>query len=853
MNIFIVHDIFKNIMSDKNQKTLVIVESPGKIAKLSSILGDKYIVDASVGHIIEITDVDIDNDFTPSYDVIKGSDKKQSRVQVVSKLRQLAKNAKEVILAPDEDREGEMIGWSLAYVLKLKNAKRIVFNSITKEEILNAIKNAKTIDMSMVNAQKSRSILDRIIGFELSSILQKNVKLGKSAGRVQSVVTRLIVDQEKKINDFYENDINSCFKINSVFEPNMKTTLYKYKNKQKSKGDIAKIGDKKKTEDIMKLICDCKTVFKISDIDVSECTRSPSPPFTTSTLQQEASRFGFSVKSTMSTAQKLYENGLITYMRTDSVNLSSEALQNAEDFILKNFGKKYHNKINYNHKKKNTQEAHEAVRPTDLFMQDISKVNKIGASEMKLYDLIWRRTVASQMSPEKIDKKTVHINISTLDEYFFMATTEKIKFDGFLKVYKKVADDENDDDIVIDNNVKTGDELILQSCMGTQEYDRPDTRFTEASLIKRLDPKELNIGRPSTYASIINIIFDRKYVEKKNIDGIEKPVTIFEFEKGKKIKEKTKTKIIGQENNKIVPTASGKLVTEFLVKNFPEIMDYKFTARMETELDDIAHGTLVWNVMLSNFYKDFQPLIIKNTANIKPDDNHVQIGTYHDEENDVTHNIIATVGPHGPYLKMGKLCASISEEPEKFKKKNKDIQKIVELIEAANEFPKELGKHDRKKVVLHKGRNGFYFTVGVGNIKENFSINNDDEKFDPKIFSLEDAKNIIDEKQQSMLWHAHDASYDYSVRTGKNDSKYVMIKSRKNKKSKPMFLSLSNTIDPKNLTIEMVTKMIDEKKNKSSKPKKESSKKPEKDDDKIIVKPKKSRTKVNKNIDDDDV
>lgn len=835
-------------MSDKKQKTLVIVESPGKIAKLSSILGNDYIVDASVGHIIEITDVDIENNFTPSYDIIKGNDKKQSRLHVVSKLKQLAKNAKEVILAPDEDREGEMIGWSLAYVLKLKNAKRIVFNSITKEEILNAIKNAKSIDMSMVNAQKSRSILDRIIGFELSSILQKNVKLGKSAGRVQSVVTRLIVDQEKKINDFYENDINSCFKISAMFQPDMKTALYKYKNKQQNKGDIAKLDDKDNTHDIMKLICDKKTIFTVSEIVISECTRSPQPPFTTSTLQQEASRFGFSVKSTMSTAQKLYENGLITYMRTDSVNLSSEALQNAEDFILKNFGKKYHNKTNYNHKKKNTQEAHEAVRPTDLFMQDISKVNKIGSSEIKLYDLIWRRTVASQMSPAKIDKKTVNIKISSTDEYFFVATTEKIKFDGFLKVYNKSVDDDGED-TVINNDIKIKDKLILESCTGTQEYDRPDTRFTEASLIKRLDPKELNIGRPSTYASIINIIFDRKYVEKKNIDGIEKPVTIFEFSKGKKIKEQTKMKLIGQENNKIVPTASGKLVTEFLVKNFPEIMDYKFTAQMETELDDIAHGTLVWNDMLSNFYKEFQPLIIKNTLNIKPDDNHVHIGTYHDETSDTTLNIIATVGPHGPYLKMGKLCASISDEPEKFKKKNKDINKIVELIRAANEFPKELGKYDRKKVIINKGRNGFYFTVGVGNIKENFSIDNNDEKFDPKQFSLEDAKSIIESKHQSMLWYANDTSYEYSARVGNNDSKYIMIKSRKNKKSKPMFLPLSNMIDPKNLTIEMVTEMIEEKKNKSNKPKKDTSTKPKKDDEKIIVKAKKPRVK--KVIDDD--
>jgi len=844
-------------MSAKNdKKILVIVESPGKISKLNSILGEKYIVDASVGHIIEIKDVDIENNFKPSYDVIKGSDKKQSRTHVVNNLKQLAKNADEVILATDEDREGEMIAWSLAYVLKLKNAKRIVFNSITKEEIMNAIKNAKLIDMSMVNAQKSRSILDRIIGFELSSILQKNVKLGKSAGRVQSVVTRLIVDQEKKIDEFYNDDISSYFKMNATFISNMRTTLYTSKNIKnkdivKRKGDVTKINNKKDANKMMKIICDAKTIFTISNVDTTECIRSPSAPFTTSTLQQESSKYGLSVKETMFSAQKLYENGLITYMRTDSVNLSPDAIQNAKDYITKTYGEKYHKCTSYSHKKQNTQEAHEAIRPTDLFNTSI-KGNKIGSSEIKLYNLIWRRTVSSQMSSAKIDKKTVQINISELDDYYFVAITETIKFDGFLKVYNTkfdVCDDDiNAEKTIINKDVKNGDILTLNNCTCAQDYERPSTRFTEASLIKRLDPKELNIGRPSTYASIISIIQNRKYVEKKNIDGIEKSITIYEYTKGKKITEETKNKIIGQENDKLVPTTTGKLITEFLVKNFPEIMDYKFTARMETELDDIANGKLLWDTMLTNFYAEFHPLIIKNTTNILPDNNIVNIGVYYDKINNIEHMITATVGPHGPYLRMGKLSASISIEPVEFKKKHTNIDEIVKMINVANEFPKELGKHDRKKVVLRKGKNGFYFTVGTN--KVSYSICNGDAKnsFDPKKFTIDDAIQIIKEKEKSMLWIAHDSNNEYSVRVKNDDSKYIMIKNNKNTKAKPIFLSLPDTIEPQQLTIKIVNEMVEKKKNikKTQPDKKTEPRKTQKQDkkntikdDKIIVKAKK--------------
>jgi len=644
-------------------KILVIVESPGKIKKLQTILGDKYQVVASVGHIIDLhpkkMSIDIKNNFKPEYFIIGSSDivgdkydKRFDKTNVVVDLRKFAKKADDILLAADEDREGEMIAWSVAHILELdiKKAKRITFNSITKTELEKAIKNPRTIDMDLVDAQKSRRILDRIIGFEISPILWKSIGASLSAGRVQSVVTRLLIEKENEIKEFLQKENTDYFKFTGIFGINKKklnAILFDSKGKNR-----VKLENESQARNLMKLFS--KSDYTIKDIIEKDSIKNPSPPFTTSTLVQEASRkLGFTVKRTNSAAQKLYEAGYITYMRTDSVNLSKEAMENIKKYVLAKYGEDYYRGINYEAKTKNTQEAHEACRPTDVSIEFIkeSAKDKIGNDEIKLYLLIWKRTVASQMKPAKIKLTDIHISSNKVKDYVFLSQISNIAFAGFLKVYniKNIEKDEKNDDsddeldeesIVEIKLPKIGSEVSVDNIIGEQEYMKPPTRYNEASLVNKLDPKNLNIGRPSTYGTIFSTIQDRGYVITGDIEGLEKDSLIICWD-GAKIKETMKKVLIGKETNRLIPTSLGILVTDFLIKNFAQIVDYNFTALMEELLDKIAEGKKVWYKILEEFYNNFHPVVeklLKSKDTVKSDmtrvlGNHPKLG----------HEIVATI------------------------------------------------------------------------------------------------------------------------------------------------------------------------------------------------------------------
>lgn len=708
------------------EQILVIVESPGKIKKIKSILGKKYVVMASVGHIIDLDSkkmsIDIENNFKPNYKPISRAKK------VIKDLREAYKKCDDIVLATDKDREGEMIAWSISYILNLNNPKRITFNSISKDELLNAIKNPERINMDLVNAQQARRCLDRIVGYELSPLLWSNIQKKLSAGRVQSVVTKLIIDKENEIEkriDEIKNDKSSIFKFKGSFQ--FKDIELEGKLK-KTNGNIEKFSSIDQCRDFLNKCI--KSKFKIIDINEKVSKRSPPPPFTTSMLQQESSRkLGYSVKTTMMIAQKLYENGYITYMRTDSVNLSKTALDQIENFIINKFGKKFHKRKNYNSKKKNTQEAHEAIRPTKIALPSVKgKNSKFGNSEVKLYDLIWKRTIASQMESAEYDVQLVNISISKDKEHIFESQNEELKFEGYLKLYNIKLNIGNFTKLNVD------DEVMPIEISGKQEFKKIPLRYNEASLVNKLDPKNLNIGRPATYASIIDIILKRKYVEKLDHEGIEKDSTTILWNNnnnGNKIVEKTDKIKIGSEKNKFTPTIVGKLVNTFLEDHFEELMKYEFTAKMEDELDRIANGEVKWNDVLKEFYDDFH-LSVEKTKKLKPivEDKYTRkLGI----DPETKYDVIATLGAYGPMIKI---CG-----PTKSKSKCAPIKKPLTIetitLEEALEiliYPILLGKYGRKNVLLQKGQYGFYIKYG----KSNISIDNE------KI-NLEEAIEKIDE------------------------------------------------------------------------------------------------------------
>jgi DNA topoisomerase I len=667
-------------------ENLVIVESPAKASTIEKFLGKDYLVKSSFGHIRDLEKkdlgIDVNMDYKPIY--IVPEDKKK----VVAELKKLAKEAKTVWLASDEDREGEAISWHLFEVLGLKesNTKRIVFNEITKDAILRAIKNPRSIDVNLVNAQQARRVLDRLVGFEISPILWRKVKPSLSAGRVQSVSVRLLVEREREINAFKST---SAFKIAAnFFSGEKKASL------------MAELSEKKEKKDaVISFLNKCKTSsFKVSDVVTKPSKKSPAAPFTTSTLQQEASRkLGYSVAQTMAIAQRLYEAGKITYMRTDSVNLSETAIDMTKKVIEQSFGEKYSYSRRYKTKSKGAQEAHEAIRPTYMDKSDIDG----SSQEQRLYELIWKRTIASQMSDALLEKTTITIDISTTPEKF-IASGEVLKFDGFLKVYIESTDDENEDSAErLLPPIKVGQSLDLDYIRATERYTHHLPRYTEASLVKKLE--ELGIGRPSTYAPTISTIQQRGYVVKEDREGKEREYVEITL-KSNNVNERTLKEITGAEKSKLFPSDIGIIVNDFLVAHFNDILDYNFTANVEKEFDEIALGDLKWTKMIDKFYKPFHSKVDTTTKTSERSVGERVLGT----DPASGKPVIVKIGRYGPMAQIGK---TTDEEKPKFAGllKGQSID-TIQLDEALDLFklPRTIGTFEDKDMVVGVGRFGPY-------------------------------------------------------------------------------------------------------------------------------------------------
>ena len=672
------------------QKNLVIVESPAKAKTIEKFLGKDYKVMSSYGHIRDLKtkefSIDIEHDYAPQY--VIPADKKK----LVSELKSEAKSAEQVWLASDEDREGEAISWHLYEVLGLKpeNTKRIVFHEITKNAILHAIETPRDININLVNAQQARRVLDRIVGFELSPILWRKVKPALSAGRVQSVAVRLIVEREREINEFVSE---AAFRVIANFILPDGTTVLKAELNRRLK-------DKKEVEAFLE---SCKNAsFTIDDITTKPVKKSPAPPFTTSTLQQEAARkLGYSVSQTMMTAQRLYESGLITYMRTDSVNLSDLALGTAKEAIFETYGEKYYKFRQYHTKSKGAQEAHEAIRPTY-----ISNVEAGSSSqEKKLYELIRKRTIACQMADAELERTTISVGISGQTERF-VAVGEVISFEGFLQVYMESNDDdtEKEQENGLLPPVKLHETLSLKDIVATERFTQRPPRYTEASLVRRLE--ELGIGRPSTYAPTIQTIQNREYVVKGDKEGVERAYTVVSLSKGK-IEEAEKTETVGADRNKLMPTDIGTVVNDFLMEYFPDVLDYNFTASVEKEFDSVAEGELVWTKAIDKFYKIFHP-IVEATAAVKTEHKvgERELGIDPKSGNPV----FVKIGRYGPVVQIGAAHADDKEAPKpQFASlmKGQSIDTIT-LEEALKLFdlPRTVGEYEGKVMVAAVGRFG---------------------------------------------------------------------------------------------------------------------------------------------------
>lgn len=665
-------------------KNLVIVESPAKAKTIEKFLGKDYEVKSSFGHIRDLPkkglNIDIANGFTPTYDI--PADKKK----VISELKKAAKDST-VWLASDEDREGEAIAWHLCEALGLKPAetKRIVFHEITKTAIENAVANPRTVDLNLVNAQQARRILDRLVGYELSPVLWKKVRAGLSAGRVQSVAVRLIVEREREIKAF---EAESSYRV---------TAIFKAGNEEVPAELTVRLKDDSLAE---KFLQDAKAAtYKIASIDQKPATRNPGAPFTTSTLQQEASRkLGYSVKQTMTLAQRLYESGNITYMRTDSTVLSGLAIDAAKQFITKEYGAQYHQVRQYKTKNHSAQEAHEAIRPTDFSKQSAG----LDEQQKKLYGLIWRRALASQMAPAQVDRTEVNIAISNRPETF-QAKGEVLKFDGFFKVYGGTKDD------VILPPLKDGQSLDLANATATQTFSRPPARYSEAALVKKLE--ELGIGRPSTYAPTISTIQTRGYVERSDLEGKQREVKTFTLASpNSDVTSELTTETTGADKNKLIPTSVADVTTDFLVKHFGPVLDYDFTAKVEQEFDDIAEGREQWSKMLADFYEYFHPLVEKSADVSRAETSQARV-LGPDPGNGKP--IMARYGRYGPMLQRGE---TESEDKPDFAPMPDGVSLEEVTLEQALEMfklPRLVGTTpDGQEMKANIGRFGAYIVVG---------------------------------------------------------------------------------------------------------------------------------------------
>lgn len=759
-------------------KNLVIVESPAKAKTIEKFLGKDFKVESSFGHIADLPSkelgVDVDNDFKPKY--IVDDDKKA----LVKKLKDLAKKADVIWLASDEDREGEAISWHLSETLELDKAKtkRIVFNSITKSAIQKAILNPREINYNLVNAQQARRVLDRLVGYQLSPVLWKKIKPGLSAGRVQSVAVRLIVEREREIDAF---NPEASFRISAEFKTTQGGVFTAKLNKT--------FASKEKAEAFLKENMGAN--FSVSNLDKKPAKKSPSAPFTTSTLQQEASRkLYFSVGRTMQVAQRLYEAGLITYMRTDSVNLSEEAINAAKDAIVSNYGESYSKVRNFKGKSKGAQEAHEAIRPTDMMKQSPS----LERDQSKLYELIWKRTIASQMSDAQLERTNVKVKANTHGETF-TANGEVIKFDGFLKVYLEGQDEEDagEEQEGMLPAMSVGDQLNNNFITATERFSRPPYRFTEASLVKKLE--ELGIGRPSTYAPTISTIMNRKYVEKGTVEGNERNYVQLVLE-ADTLKEKNLSEMVGSDKGKMVPTDIGMIVNDFLVSNFSAILDYNFTAKVEEDFDEIAEGREDWQKVMKLFYKDFHPIVkdVEENADRASGERilgehpksgkrvsvrlgrfgpMVQVGTVDDEEKPTFasllpdqslgtitfeeamelfklprklgvyegEEVLANVGRFGPYVKFGEKFISMEKGESAMEI---EIDRAIELIVAKQKADAPIANYEGKDVVKGTGRFGPF-------IKWDGMFINVNKKYDFDNLTQANIEELIEIKKQKEI------------------------------------------------------------------------------------------------------
>ena len=772
-------------------KTLVLLESPGKIKKIQDYLGSDYIVKASFGHVQDLDkstlSVDIQNNFEPNYIIT------QDKKKVVKELQALAKDCKQVILAADGDREGEAIAWSLSKVLKLQNPKRIIFHEITKTSILKALENPTIINMNVVYAQQTRRILDRIVGYLISPILWKYLTHGaKSAGRVQSVVVKIIIDKENEITKSisqpyfkttgdFEFGNENVIKINSSLQTG--TKLYQFNSESDAKLFLEQIS--KKTE------------FKVVSVDNKKSIRKPSPPFITSSLQQEAStKLRFSVKKTMEVAQKLYEQGLITYMRSDSPNISKEAVDEAIKYIINTYGKEYSDPKNYQSKNTSSQDAHECIRPTHINQPEPENIND---DLKKLYTLIWKRTIASQMSNALINIQTILIDATNSKDSiikfnnvqtYFTSNLENVEFAGYLIVYDNTPEDE--EKISGKLQIKAKDKVLMNKIKISEEYTKPPLRYNEAALVRFMEKN--GIGRPSTFASSISKVIDRNYVEIKNIDGIKKQSKQIELNSKYNIKENTKEVSIGKEQKKLVPTSMGNQTNDFMVKHFNPIMDIEFTANFETYLDKIAEGNANWVTVLRIFYDMFNPIVEKLNAeakNIKQTGGNVADKLLGKNSEDM--EIYTGTGKFGPYVKIKE-----ADDKMRYAKLTDSSVDKVTLEEAISllEWPKSLGKIGNAIVTLNKGQYGLYIKCSG----KNYSIK---DTVDPNNINLKFAEDLIQAGDPYALKTFKVKDKVINIKCGEFGN-YLQIISKTRKQNIP--IPKKNSIE--NITIDQVLQII---------------------------------------------
>ena len=768
---------------------LVIVESPAKAKTIEKYLGKNFLVKSSIGHIRDLPKkgglgIDIDNGFLPRYEI------SQDKKSVVEELKKDVKSSESVWIATDEDREGEAIAWHLSEVLDLggKEMKRIVFNEITKKAITYAVENPRKIDQNLVNAQQARRVLDRIVGFELSPILWRKVKQGLSAGRVQSVAVRLIAEREKEIESF--NSISN-YKVSAYF-------LNTENKRFKSDLDI-KYEDIDLSKQFLNQCLDAE--FFVESLEKKPAKKSPSSPFITSTLQQEASRkLGYSVSQTMSIAQKLYESGKITYMRTDSVNLSEDALSSAKDYIVSSYGSDYAQTRKFNTKSKSAQEAHEAIRPTDISLTKIDG----DRSHQRLYDLIWKRTIASQMSDAQIERTIAKIGVST-HKQLFIAKGEMMKFDGFMKVYLEGKDDDNhEQESGMLPSLNVGDNLIFEEMHAVESFSKPPARYAEASLVKKLE--DLGIGRPSTYASIITTVQKRGYVVKESREGNIRDYNFLEI-RDRKVSHEIKQEKFGSEKNKLFPTDIGFVVNDFLVNHFDDILDYGFTATVEQEFDQIARGKKKWNDMIHHFYEAFHPNVETVMGSAEKALGERVLGT--DPATEKT--VYARIGPFGPMVQIGEKQEGDNDEKPRFASllKHQSIQ-TISLEEALELFklPRVVGKFQELEVVAGIGRFGPYLRHDG-----KFTSIKKDNGDDPLTIDIQRAIELIKIKQKEdrerlildfpgePLVQVLNGRYGPFIQVSPLNGKKVNVK-------------IPKDVDPKNLNREECLSLFDAKKNK---------------------------------------